>query len=91
MFCKRQILDSCKLKEFADNNFKFDENSRKFSKRVENTVGKVEITLYQPFLLFRQCFQKSCSPDTQKPGLVWERFNIALFSSPEKGVLSELL
>ena len=37
MFCKRQILDSCKLKEFADNNFKFDENSRKFSKRVENT------------------------------------------------------
>ena len=26
-----------------DDNFKFDENGRKFSKRVENTVGKGEI------------------------------------------------
>ena len=37
---QRQILDSSKLKEFADDNFKFDENGRKFSKRVENTVVK---------------------------------------------------
>ena len=35
-----QILDFYKLKEFADDNFKFDENGRRFSKRVENTVGK---------------------------------------------------
>ena len=27
------------LKEFADHNFKFDENGRKFLKSVENTVG----------------------------------------------------
>ena len=27
-----QILDSSKLREFADNNLKFDENGRKFSK-----------------------------------------------------------
>ena len=26
--------------EFSDDNFKFDENGRKLSKRVENTVGK---------------------------------------------------
>ena len=39
-FPKRQILDSSKLKEFAGDNFKFDENGRKFSKRLENTVGK---------------------------------------------------
>ena len=32
-----QILDSCKLKDFADDNFKFDENGRKFSKWIENT------------------------------------------------------
>ena len=31
-FTKRQILDSSKLKEFADDNFKFDENGKKFSK-----------------------------------------------------------
>ena len=28
---------------FADDNFKFDENGRKLSKWVENTVGKGEI------------------------------------------------
>ena len=39
-FPKQQILDSSKLKEVADDNFKLDENGRKFSKKVENTVGK---------------------------------------------------
>ena len=32
-----------KLKEFADDNFKFDENDRQLSERVENTVGKGKI------------------------------------------------
>ena len=63
-FPKQQILDSSKLKEFADNNFKFNENSRRFSKRVENTVGKGEIARFEPFLLFPQCFQKTCTADT---------------------------
>ena len=56
---RRQILDSSKLKEFADDNFKFDETGRKLSKRVENTVGKGEIARYEQFLLFPQCFQKT--------------------------------
>ena len=32
---KDKILDLSKLKECADNDFKFDENNRKFSKQVE--------------------------------------------------------
>ena len=32
-----------KLSEFPGNSFEFDENGRKFSKKVENTVGKGEI------------------------------------------------
>ena len=32
-----------KLKEFPGKNFKFDEKDGKFSKRVENTVGRREI------------------------------------------------
>ena len=32
-FPKRQILDSSKFKQFADNNSKFDENGIKFSNR----------------------------------------------------------
>ena len=58
-FSKRQILDFSKLKEFADHNFKFDGNGRKFSKKVENTVGNGEIARNEQFLLFPQCFQKT--------------------------------
>ena len=70
-FPKRQIVDTSKLKEFADDNFKFDrkkkkKNGRKFSKRVENTVGKGEIM--SNFSFFPQCFQKKkkkkCTSDT---------------------------
>ena len=68
--CLRQILDSSKLKEFADDNFKFDENGRKLSKRVENTVGKGEIARYEQFLLFPQCFQKACFPGASKGVIV---------------------
>ena len=39
-FPKRKILNSSKLKEFADYNFELVENDRKLSKRIENTVGK---------------------------------------------------
>ena len=53
-----RISDRSNLKQSAGDNFKIDENSRKFSKRVENTVGKGEIARYEQFLLFPQCFQK---------------------------------
>ena len=66
---RRQILDSSKLKEFADDNFKFDENGREFFKRVENTVH------YEQFLLFPQCFQKGCFPGASKGVIVWEWVN----------------
>ena len=59
------------MKEFADNNFKFDENGRKLSKQVENTLGKGEIACYEQRLLFPQCFQKACFPEATK-GIVWE-------------------
>ena len=59
-----KILDWSKMKEFADDNFEPDENRGKFSKRVENTVGKGEIARNEQFLLFPQCFQKTCTADT---------------------------
>ena len=58
--------------EFADDNFKFDENGRKLSKRVENKVGKGEIACYEQFLLFPQRFQKACFPGASKGVTVWE-------------------
>ena len=75
---KRHILDSYKLKQFPDDNFKFDENDRVFSKRVKNTVGKGEFTRYEQFILFPHCFQKT---------LMQTRKNLELFG---KG-LSSLL
>ena len=53
----RQILDSSKLKWFADDNSEFDENGKKFSKRVENTGWKGEIGCFEQFLLFLLCLQ----------------------------------
>ena len=58
------ISDWSKLKEFAEDNFRFDKNVKELSKRVENTVEKGEIARYEQFLLFPQYFQKTYSADT---------------------------
>ena len=71
-------LPDDKLKEFADDNFKFDENGKKVSKQVENTVGKGEIAHYEQFLLFPQCFQKACFPGASKGVIVWEWVNFLI-------------
>ena len=51
------------MKEFADDNFKFDKHGKNFSKRVENTVGKGEIAHYEQFLLFPRCFKRTSIAD----------------------------
>ena len=52
-------------KKFADGNFKFDVNGRKFSKRLENTVGKGE-------LLVTTTSRKSPDQDhSQARNLLW--------------------
>ena len=53
-----QKTDFSKLKEFADNNFKFDGNGITFSKQEENTVGKGEIARKEQFLLFPRCLKR---------------------------------
>ena len=72
-FPKRQILESSKLKVFPDDNFKFNENGRRLTKWVENTIRKGEIACYEPFLLLPQCFRKTCTAYMYKQGLVSER------------------
>ena len=64
LFLNDKFLDSYKLKEFADDNFEFNENGRKFFKWVENNVGKREIARYEQFLLYPYCFQRTCIADT---------------------------
>ena len=56
-----------------------DENGRKFSRQVENTVGGGEIARNEQFLLLPQSFQKTFTADTYKPRIVWERVKRVLF------------
>ena len=68
-FPKRQILDSSKLTEFSDGNSRFDENGRKFSKRVENTVGKGEIARYEQFSFSHSVFKRLALKTRKNKGL----------------------
>ena len=41
-------------------------------------MGKGEITRYEQFLLFLQCFQKACFPGASKGVIVWEWVTLTL-------------
>ena len=56
---KGKILDSTKLKAFADDKINVTQKLKFAVGRVENIVGKEENAGYQHFLLFPQCFQKA--------------------------------
>ena len=72
---KQQILDSSKLKELADDNCKFDENGRKFSKPVGNTVGRGKIAHYEQFLLFYSVFKRRVMKTHKNQGLFGKGLN----------------
>ena len=79
------------MKEFADDNFKFDEDGRKLFKRVENTVGNGEIARHEQFLLFPQCFQKASFPGASKGVTVWKWANCIVPSRTAHGYASIML
>ena len=68
-FPKQHILVSTKHNAFADDNCKFDENGRKLSSKVENTVGK------EKFLIFPQCFKGLVLQTCKNTGLFWKGIN----------------
>ena len=57
----------------AEDNFKFNENGGRLSKRVENSVGKGEIANYKQFILFfYSVFKRFVLQTCKKKGLVGE-------------------
>ena len=64
-----KILDRPKLKQSADDNLKFDENSKKFSKRVKNNVGKGELLVTSNFSFSYSVFKRLVSQGHQKVSL----------------------
>ena len=67
-------------KEFADDNFKFDENGRKLSTWVENTVGNGEIACYKQFLHSHSVFKRLVSQGRQKVSLCGNGLNSFSFT-----------
>ena len=53
-----------KTERVAYDSFYFHVNALKFSKGVENNLGKGEIACYEQYHLFPQCFQKTYTADT---------------------------
>ena len=82
-FSKRQILDSSKMEQFADDNFISDKNGRKFSKRVKNTVGKGEIAVTSNCFFSNSVFKRLVLQTHNNQGLILERINkiLAQYSS----------
>ena len=69
LFPNDNISEWSKMKEFADDNLKFDLSGKKFSKWVENTVGKGEIARYEQFLLFPPNFKRRTLQTRKNQGL----------------------
>ena len=67
----KKILDSSKLKAFADDKIRVTEKLKFVLERVENTVGKGENAGHQHFLLFPQGFQKASFSGALKVGIEW--------------------
>ena len=78
LFPSNILLRSSKLKEFIDDNLNFDENGRKFSKRVENTMRKREIARFvtSNFSFSHRVFKRLVLQIRKKQRLVWERVYI---------------
>ena len=68
-FPKRQILEPSKLKEFAADNFKFDENGRKFSKWVKNTGKKEKLLIMSSFSFSYSVFTRLVLQTRKNQGL----------------------
>ena len=66
---RQQILDSSKLNEFADDNFKFDENDRKLFKWVENTGKRRNCSLRAISPFAHNVFKRLVSQGCQKVSL----------------------
>ena len=54
--------------------------AERFPNRQKTLLEKDKLILEQ-FVLYPQCFQKTCTADTKKPGLVWERKGLTKYQN----------
>ena len=70
-----KILDRSKMRQCAADNFRCHENSRKFSKRVENTVGKEKLFVTSNFSFSHSVFKRLVSQGLHKVSLCGKGLN----------------
>ena len=75
-FPRRHILDSSKPKKFADDNLKFDENSRKFSKRVKTLWEKGKLLVTSNFCFSHSVFKRLEMQTRKIKGLFGKGLNL---------------
>ena len=63
------MLDSSKLKEFADNNFEFDENGRELSKWVKTLWEKEKLLVTSNFSFSHSVFKRFVLQPPKNQGL----------------------
>ena len=68
------------MKEFADNNFTFDENERKFSKRVETLREKEKLLVTSNFSFSYSVFKRLLLQTRKNQGLFGKGL---IFTSPQ--------
>ena len=63
------MLDTSKAKDFADDNFEYDKDGRKLSKRVENTLGKEKLFVTSNFCFSHSVFKRLLLQTRKNKGL----------------------
>ena len=63
---------SSKLKEFADDNFEFDENGRNGRKHC----GKEQFARYKQILLFHSVLKRLLQETGKNQGLIWKELSV---------------
>ena len=72
---RRQILHSSKLKEFADDNFKFDGYGESYPNGQKTLWEKEKLLVTSNFSFSHSVFKKACFPEVLKGVIVWEWVN----------------
>ena len=84
-FPNDKFLDSSKLKVLAEEDFKFDECGGKFSKSIENTVGKGEIARFS-----RSVFKRPVLQTRKNQGLLERSSDLSNSGEFKRQTVSEI-
>ena len=66
-------LDSYKLKDFTEDDFKFDENGRKISEMINTLWEKKKLLVTSNVFFSHSVFKRPVLQTRKIKGLVWER------------------